>query len=105
MTELRNQYKWPLFFSMQKLLLLYHLLEEENPNLEAIVHEISFLFSNTQEAWESALKMVKVSGHDQWIRGGSQRGKREEGRGKGESRGVMYCMTDFQLVFCSVFGS
>ena len=62
MTELRNQYEWLLFFSTPKLLLLYHLLQEEKPNLEAIVHEISFLCSNTQEAWESALKIVKVSG-------------------------------------------
>ena len=67
MSELRNQYKWLLFFSMPKLLVLYHLLQEMNPNLETIVHEISFLCSNTQEAWESALKMVKVS--CQWMRG------------------------------------
>ena len=87
MTELRHQYKWLLFFSVPKLLLLYHLLQEENPNLEAIVHEIIFLCSNTQEAWESALKMVKVSG--QWMRGE----KKERRKGKGESRKMMYCMT------------
>ena len=87
MTELRHQYKWLLFFSVPKLLLLYHLLQEENPNLEAIVHEIIFLCSNTQEAWESALKIVKVS--CQWMRGE----KKERRKGKGESRKMMYCMT------------
>jgi len=83
MTELRHQYKWLLFFSVPKLLLLYHLLQEENPNLEAIVHEIIFLCSNTQEAWESALKMVKVSG--QWMRG-EMRGEGREERKKKRGR-------------------
>ena len=53
MAELRNDYKWLLFFSVPKLLLLYHLLQDQN--LAAIVHEISFLFSNTQVSWESVL--------------------------------------------------
>ena len=83
-TRLRNQYKWLLFFNVPKLLLLCHLLQEENPNLEAIVHEISFLCSNTQEAWESALKMVKVSG--QWMRGGEREEREKERRGKGSAR-------------------
>ena len=54
--ELRNEYKWLLFFSVPKLLLLYHLLQDQN--LGAIVHEISFLFSNTQSSWESAVVEV-----------------------------------------------
>ena len=54
--ELRNEYKWLLFFSVPKLLLLYHLLQDQN--LAAIVHEISFLFSNTQASWESAVVEV-----------------------------------------------
>lgn len=56
MAELRNEYKWLLFFSVPKLLLLYHLLQDQN--LAAIVHEISFLFSNTQASWESAVVEV-----------------------------------------------
>ena len=56
--ELRSQYDWLLFFSVPKLLLVYHLLQEEN--VEAIVHEISFLCSNEQDAWESAQVEVKV---------------------------------------------
>ena len=56
--ELRSQYDWLLFFSVPKLLLVYHLLQEEN--VEAIVHEISFLCSNEQAAWESAQVEVKV---------------------------------------------
>ena len=59
--ELRSQYDWLLFFSVPKLLCLYHLLQEEDLNLEAIVHEISFLCSNEQAAWESALEMVQVN--------------------------------------------
>ena len=86
MTELRHQYEWLLFFSVPKLLLLYHLLKEEKPNLEAIVHEISFLCSNTQEAWESALKMVKVSG--QWMTGGGTEEREKEGKDMGESRAM-----------------
>ena len=43
---------------MPKLLLVYHLLQEDN--MEAIVHEISFLCSNEQAAWESAQVEVEV---------------------------------------------
>lgn len=57
--ELRNQYHWLLFFSMPKILLLYRLLKEENPNLGAIVHGISFLCRNQQAAWKNA--QVEVS--------------------------------------------
>ena len=59
-TKLRNQYDWLLFFSVPKMLLLYHLLQDEKPNLEAIVHEISFLCSNEQATMESIQKRVKV---------------------------------------------
>ena len=56
--ELRSQYDWLLFFSVPKLLLVYHLLQEGN--VEAIVHEISFLCSNEQDAWKSAQVEVQV---------------------------------------------
>ena len=59
--ELRNQYHWLLFFSVPKMLLLYHLLQEKKPNVEAIVHEISFLCCNEQAAWENARVVVEVS--------------------------------------------
>ena len=61
--ELRSQYDWLLFFSMPKLLRLYYLLQVEDPNLEAIVHEISFLCCNEQAALESMWKMVEVRGY------------------------------------------
>ena len=61
MAELRNQFDWLLFFSVPKLLLLYGLLREEGPDLEAIVHEISFLCCNEQATWESVRKIVQVS--------------------------------------------
>lgn len=59
--ELRNQYHWLLFFSVPKMLLLYHLLQEENSNPWAIVHEISFLCYNEQAAWKNAQVVVKVN--------------------------------------------
>ena len=59
--DLRSQYDWLLFFNVPKLLILYHLLRE-NDNLEAIVHEISFLCSNEQAALESAREAVEVRG-------------------------------------------
>ena len=58
--KLRAQYHWLLFFSMPKILLLYHLLQEKN--VEAIVREISFLCHNDQAAWENAQVVVEVSG-------------------------------------------
>ena len=60
-TDLRSQYSWLLFFSVPKLLVLYHLLRKETPDLEAIVHEISFLCCNEQGALESVREMVEVS--------------------------------------------
>ena len=59
--ELRNQYHWLLFFSVPKMLRLYHLLQEKRPNVEAIVHDISFLCRNDQATWENARVMVEVS--------------------------------------------
>ena len=65
--ELRNQYKWLLFFSIPKMLLLHNLLRAKDPNLKAIVHEISFLCCNDQAVWESVQVAVKVS--TMWRRG------------------------------------
>ena len=59
--ELRTEYDWLLFFSVPKLLTLYHLLQAEDPNLETIVHEISFLCSNEQAAWKDVCMKVEVS--------------------------------------------
>ena len=59
--ELRNKYDWLLFFSLPKLLFLYHLLRAEDPNPEAVVHEISFLCSNEQAAWKEVQVGVEVS--------------------------------------------
>ena len=59
--ELRNQYHWLLFFSVPKILRLYHLLQEKNPNVGAIVHDISFLCCNEQAALKNAQVVVEVS--------------------------------------------
>ena len=63
--ELRNQYNWLLFFSVPKLLLLYNLMRVEIPNLEAIVHEISFLCSNEQDFRKSTRELVEVRGESE----------------------------------------
>ena len=65
--ELRNQYKWLMFFSIPKMLLLYNLLIAKDPNLKAIVHEISFLCCNDQAVWQSVQVAVEVS--TMWRRG------------------------------------
>ena len=59
-SELRDKYNWLLFFSMPKLLRLFHLLQEETLNMELIVHEISFLCCNEQATLKSVQKMVEV---------------------------------------------
>ena len=46
---------------MPKMLHLYHLLREKNPNVEAIVREISFLCRNDPAARKNAQVVVKVS--------------------------------------------
>ena len=85
--ELRSQYNWLLFFSVPKLLLLYHQLQEENPSVEAIVHEISFLCSNEQATWKNAHKLVEVSGQlvkiDGWIQSNLRGLRVEVGEGRG----------------------
>lgn len=63
--ELRNQYNWLLFFSVPKLLLLYNLMRAEIRNLEAIVHEISFLCSNEQGSRKSTRELVEVRGESE----------------------------------------
>ena len=68
--ELRNQYDWLLFFSVPKLLLLYHLLQDQN--LEAIVHEISFLLPKRQTSWESTVVEVSVEQRKRGGRRGEQ---------------------------------
>ena len=79
--ELRNQYHWLLFFRMQKMLLLYHQLKEKKPNVEVIVHEISFLCRNEQATWKSVQNMVEVGSdcnkkepHRVWGEGGCHSG-------------------------------
>ena len=92
MDELRNQYHWLLFFSVPKLLLLYHLLREKKPNVEAIVHEISFLCSNEQAAWKSTHDLVELSVQlvrsERWIDWEKlEKGEKGEGKGGREGRG------------------
>ena len=61
-SQLRREYSWLLFFSVPKLLLLYSLVDEQEPNLAAIVAEISFLFENSVKVRENLTTVLKVSG-------------------------------------------
>lgn len=76
--ELRAKYDWLLFFSVPKLLLLYHLLQAEDPNVDAIMHEISFLCSNERGDWKGTRVEVKVSRSEEDV--GEQNGKTRKGR-------------------------
>ena len=76
--KLRTKYDWLLCFSMPKLLLLYHLLQAEDPNLDAIMHEISFLCSNEPGDWEGIQVEVEVSWSEEDV--GEQSGKIKKGR-------------------------
>ena len=62
--ELRNQYRWLLFFSIPKILYLYKLLsssEDGEPELlDKIVCEISFLCQNDQSSRDALKRSVQV---------------------------------------------
>ena len=59
-SQLRREYSWLLFFSVPKLLRLHSLLEELEPDLKAIVAEITFLFENSSDVREKLTQVVKV---------------------------------------------
>ena len=59
-SQLRREYSWLLFFSVPKLLLLHSLVDEMQPDLAAIVAEISFLFENDSDVREKLSSVVKV---------------------------------------------
>ena len=60
---LRSHYDWLLFFSVPKLLTLYKLLAVDDVfhNLDAIVHEISFLSHNDEDTRAAVRAHVEVS--------------------------------------------
>ena len=65
-TELRSQYDWLLFFSIQKILRLYKLVsvcEERDKQLDKIVAEISFLCKNDVATRQNLKQRVKVGVH------------------------------------------
>ena len=59
-SQLRREYSWLLFFSVPKLLLLHSLVDELQPDLAAIVSEISFLFENDSDVREKLTNVLKV---------------------------------------------
>ena len=60
------QYTWLLYFSVPKMLSLYRLIcsnlrAEDREKVEEIVHEVSFLVTNTQSERNKLRQRVKVS--------------------------------------------
>ena len=60
--ERRSEYVWLLFFSVPKVLVLNSFLCAEQPlaDLDNIIHELSFLCTNTSEARDAMYEGVKV---------------------------------------------
>ena len=59
---LHSEYNWLLFFRIPKLLKLYHLIMDDIEDKESkVVHEISFLCSNTAEDRLKTKERVEVS--------------------------------------------
>ena len=62
LTKLHSEYSWLLFFRIPKLLKLYHLIIDSIDDKETkIVHEISFLCTNTTEERLRMKRNVEVS--------------------------------------------
>ncbi|MCG8625706.1 MAG: hypothetical protein MJE68_27370 [Proteobacteria bacterium] len=62
LTKLHSEYSWLLFFQIPKLLKLYHLIMDSRDDKETkIVHEISFLCTNTAEERLRMKRKVEVS--------------------------------------------
>ena len=58
--EKHREHRWLLFFSVSKVLVLSRFLCAEQPPLDNIVHELSFLCANTTEARRELYEGVKV---------------------------------------------
>lgn len=62
LTKLHSEYSWLLFFRIPKLLKLYHLIMDSVEGRETkIVHEISFLCTNTTKERLKMKRKVEVS--------------------------------------------
>ena len=47
-SELRSNYTWLLYFSIPKMLLLYRHIKSHSHDIDAIVHEVSFVVYNQE---------------------------------------------------------
>ena len=61
-TSLRSEYEQLLYFSIPKLLHLYHNLMAETPNVGKIVNDVGILFQNKHSIKKQLKKTVKVRG-------------------------------------------
>lgn len=62
--QLRSQYEQLLFFTIPKLLHLYHMITAPELNLDGITQEVSFLFQNEPDVRQKLKNAVKVRIHD-----------------------------------------
>ncbi len=60
MSTLRAEYEQLLYFSVPKLLHLYHGLTAHQPNLSAVVQDVGFLFENKPHVQAQLRDSVKV---------------------------------------------
>ena len=58
--QLRSQYEQLLFFTIPKLLHLYHMITALEPDLESIVQEVRFLFQNTPPVRKKLKETIEV---------------------------------------------
>jgi hypothetical protein len=87
-SDLRARYTWLLYFSVPKMLRLYHLIhsprEEMEVKVKMIVHEVSFLVKSQPEERTELAEGVEVRGRG-WE--GGLGGEIKDGRGRGGRMG------------------
>ena len=59
--QLRTDYEQLLYFSIPKLLHLYHLITVQNPSATAVMQEVSFMFQNEASTRQKLKDVVKVT--------------------------------------------
>ena len=61
--QLRTQYEQLLYFTIPKLLHLYHMITSQEPDIDGIVQEVGFLFQNKPVVRQKLRGSVKVYTH------------------------------------------
>ena len=66
-SQLRSNYEQLLFFTIPKLLHLYHMISADEPDIEGVVQEVGFLFQNQPHVRQKLKKSVQVSIAFSWF--------------------------------------